>query len=328
MGRPRQRIDGSRAPKGIDMDSQGLAAVQSGTTRALLSAMRPHQWTKNLLVFAALVFAQKFLHLPSVLSVVAGFALFCAASSATYLLNDVCDAERDRAHPRKRFRPVASGALPARTALLVAVLLALVAVAGGLALRGRFGLAVVLYLTLQLAYSFVLKHEAILDVLAIAGGFCLRAYAGAAVIKVPISNWLVICTGLLALFLALAKRRHELLQIDDAASHRRSLAGYSERMLDQMIAVVTAATVMAYALYTMAPETVAKFGTDRLKFTIPFVLYGIFRYLYLAYAKEEGGSPSRHLLTDVPLLVDVLLFAAVAVGLLYFSSHSLTRVSP
>jgi len=310
------------------MDSQGLAAPQGGTVRALLTAMRPHQWTKNLLVLAALIFAQRFTDLPSILHAVAGFLLFCAASSATYLLNDACDAERDRAHPRKRLRPIASGVLPVRTALLAAVLLALGAVAGGVALRERFGLAVIVYLILQLAYCFVLKNEAILDVLAIAAGFCLRAYAGAAVITVPISNWLMICTGLLALFLSLAKRRHELLQVEEAANHRRSLAGYSERMLDQMIAIVTSATVMAYALYTMAPETVAKFGTDHLKFTIPFVLYGIFRYLYLAYAKDKGDAPSRHFLTDWPLLVDVFLFAAVSIAILYHSSRTLTEVSP
>ena len=194
----------------------------------------------------------------------------------------------------------------------MAVLLASAGVAGGLALGGRFGLAVILYLALQLAYSFVLKHEAILDVLAIAAGFCLRAYAGAAAIRVPISNWLMICTGLLALFLALAKRRHELLQVEGAANHRRSLAGYSERMLDQMIAVVTASTVVAYSLYTMWPDTVRKFGSDRLKYTIPFVLYGVFRYLYLVYSRQEGGNPTHHLLTDKPLLIGVFLYAAVS----------------
>jgi 4-hydroxybenzoate polyprenyltransferase len=299
------------------MSNQALAAGQMGLGRALLITTRPHQWTKNLLVFAALVFGSfKLRTLPQdeivlrVAASLAAFAIFCAASSACYLLNDVLDAERDRTHPLKRHRPVASGALPARVALLFAALLGLAAAAGGLALGLWFGAVVGAYLVLQLAYSLVLKHEVILDVLSISAGFVLRAYAGAVAVRVEFSPWLMICAGLLALFLALAKRRHELLEVEGAASHRRSLADYTAQMLDQMIAVVTASTLMAYALYTIQSETGQKFG--KLKYTIPFVIYGIFRYLYLVYSRQEGGNPSRHLLTDKPLLIDVFLYAAVS----------------
>jgi 4-hydroxybenzoate polyprenyltransferase len=298
------------------MSSPEAAASGGGRMAALLTTVRPHQWTKNLLVFAALIFAQRMFDLPSALLSVAAFAAFCAASSASYLLNDVLDAESDRRHPLKRLRPVASGALPVRTALAASAVLAVAAVGAGLALRPLFGALIGAYLVLQVVYSTVLKHEVILDVLCIAASFLLRAYAGGVVICVDISSWLLVCTGLLALFLALAKRRHELLLVEDAANHRRSLAEYSPQMLDQMIAVVTASTLMAYTLYTLWPETVQKFGTHKLSFTIPFVLYGIFRYLYLVYSKEEGGSPSRHLLTDKPLLLDIVLYTLACVWII------------
>jgi len=294
------------------MTSQDGSGTSRTQFRALLACLRPEQWTKNLLVFAALIFAQKLLVVGLVLRAVAAFVVFCAASSACYLVNDVLDAPRDRSHPAKCRRPVASGELPATVALVAAAALAIAAMVGGLVLSVRFGGVVAAYLVLQIAYSLFLKHEVILDVLCIAAGFLLRASGGAVVIEVEISNWLVICAGLLSLFLALAKRRHELLQLEGAVNHRRALAEYSPQLLDQMIAVVTASTLVAYSLYTMAPETVTKFGHDHLKLTIPFVLFGIFRYLYLVYSKEQGGSPSQHLLTDRPLLIDVFLFAVVS----------------
>ena len=297
-------------------DTPVLTQARRGLGRALLVAARPHQWTKNTLVFAALVFAAKFADVPSVLLAVGGFAAFCAASSACYLFNDVIDAEGDRNHPAKCRRPIASGELSTRVALTAAAALAVGAVGLALALRPWFGAVVAGYLVLQAAYTTVLKHQVILDVLCISASFLLRASGGGVVIAVAISHWLMVCTGLLSLFLALAKRRHELLQVQDAANHRRSLAEYSPQMLDQMIAVVTASTLVAYALYTMWPDTVRKFGTDKLVYTIPFVLYGIFRYLYLVYSKDEGGSPSRHLLTDKPLLVCVFLFAATSMALI------------
>ena len=303
--------------EGTRMSDQAAVADRGGLVRALAVAVRPDQWTKNLLVFAALVFAKRFLDPSSILLSLAAFALFCAASSATYLLNDVCDAESDRRHPTKRYRPVASGALPAGAALLFAAILGTVAVAGGLALRVPFGLTVVAYLVLQVGYSLLLKDVVILDVLCISASFVLRAGAGAEVLDVEFSSWLMICAALLALFLAVAKRRYELVELDDAVTHRPSLAQYTPKMLDQMIAVVTAATLMAYTLYTIDAKTVAKFGTDNLKYTIPFVLYGIFRYLYLVYSRHEGGDPSRHLLTDKPLLLDVFLFGLASAWIIW-----------
>ena len=307
------------------MDSEGTSSLRragapvlwsAAALRALLAAMRPHQWTKNLLVFAALVFAQRLAYGGDILRAAVAFLCFCAASSATYLFNDVCDAETDRRHPLKRHRPIASGALPAQVALLAALVLGVVAVGGALALRLPVAGIVAGYLALQLGYSLLLKHVVIVDVLCIAASFVLRAGAGAAAVEVEFSSWLLICTALLALFLALAKRRHELLLLtEDPHNHRRSLAEYSPQMLDQMIAVVTASTLVVYCLYTMAAETVAKFGTDNLKYTIPFVLYGIFRYLYIVYSKEGGGSPSRHLLTDRPLLVAIFLYAVVSAAI-------------
>jgi len=291
------------------MSTQGVGADRVGLVRALVAAARPHQWTKNLLVFAALVFARKFLDAPMAARALAAFVIFCAASAAAYLLNDVCDAERDRKHPAKRLRPVASGALPAGVALGAAAALAALAAGAGLLLGADFGIVVVAYLVLQLAYSLALKHVVIVDALCIAASFVLRADAGALVLGVEFSNWLMLCTGLLALFLALAKRRYELVETDDAVSHRRSLAHYSPDMLDQMIAAVAGATIVAYALYTMSPRTVGEVGSDSLKYTIPFVVYGLFRYLYLVYWKREGGSPARHLLADRPLLVAVFLYA-------------------
>jgi len=285
---------------------------QRGPCAALLAAMRPHQWTKNLAVVAALVFAQKLAVAEDVLVSALAFVLFCAASSACYLFNDVCDAERDRVHPRKCKRPVASGELSARTALAASGALTAVAIGGGLALRVQFGVIVAAYLALQLAYSLALKHAVILDVLCIAASFVLRAGAGAVVLDVEFSSWLMICAGLLALFLALAKRRHEIAQVGDAVNHRRSLAEYTPQMLDQMISAVTGATLVAYCIYTVSPKTIEKFHTENLKYTIPFVLYGMFRYLYLVYSKDGGGSPSRHLLTDKPLLVDIFLYAVVS----------------
>jgi len=294
---------------GVIADAFGMHARQFS---ALVRAMRPHQWTKNLLVLAALVFSRRLTDAGDILASGVAFVLFCAASSACYLFNDVCDAERDRQHPTKRLRPVASGELPATTALIAAVALGVFAVVGGAVVRLPLCGIVAAYLALQLAYSLVLKHVVIVDVLCISASFVLRAGAGVATLEIEMSSWLMMCTALLALFLALAKRRHELLLIDNAVSHRKSLADYSPQMLDQMIAVVTASTLVTYCIYTVWPETVARFGSDALKYTIPFVLYGIFRYLYLVYSKDGGGSPSRHLLTDKPLLVTIFLYALVS----------------
>ncbi len=285
--------------------------------RALFVSLRPHQWTKNLFVLAALAFSKHLFELDALLRAAFAFLVFCLLSGASYLINDLVDLEQDRLHPLKRNRPLASGALPLPLARIFAVLLTLGALAASFTLGGRFALAAAGYLGLNLAYSFLLKHVVILDVLEIAVGFVLRAVAGALAIQVVFSEWLLVCTTLIALFLALAKRRHELVTLQDAAGHRPILAEYSPYLLDQMIAVATASCLMAYAFYTLAPETIEKYRTDRLALTIPFVLYGIFRYLYLVHRKELGGSPSELLLTDRPLLAAVALWALAVVAIVY-----------
>jgi 4-hydroxybenzoate polyprenyltransferase len=286
--------------------------------RAFVVSLRPHQWTKNLVVLAALAFSKHLFDSDAFLRAAAAVAVFCALSGAVYLVNDLADLEADRRHPKKRLRPLASGALPVPLARLGAVLLGAAGLAGALALGRGFAVAALAYVLLNLAYSLRLKHVVILDVLAISLGFVLRAVAGALAIDVVFSDWLLVCTILLALFLSLAKRRHEIVSLNDAASgHRQILAEYSPYLLDQMIAVVTASCLTAYAFYTMAPETVEKYRTDRLALTIPFVLYGIFRYLYLVHRKEEGGSPTDLLLADWPLLVAVALWAVAVVVIVY-----------
>ena len=285
---------------------------------ALLRSLRPSQWTKNLIIFAALLFGQKLLDLTSVLTSVAAFATFCALSSAVYLVNDVADREADRQHPIKRRRPVASGQVGVWLALGTAAALAGAALTAAFLLRPAFGVVAAAYLVLLGLYSAALKHMVIIDVLTIAIGFVLRAAAGAVVIGVEIGHWLLIATVLLALFLALSKRRHELVLLaNGATSHRRILQEYSPYLLDQMIAVVTASTLVSYALATVSPEIVQKFGTNKLGLTLPFPLYGIFRYLYLVHQKEGGGSPSDMLLNDRPLLACVALWALAVAVIIY-----------
>ena len=248
----------------------------------------------------------------------AAFVIFCGLSGAVYLLNDVADRHKDRLHPDKRDRPIAAGRLAPRTAMLVALALIVVGLGLGARLSPRFALAALAYVVLLVAYSAWLKHVVIVDVLVVAFGFVLRAVAGALVIDVAISGWLLICTILLALFLALGKRRHEVLMLEDAAArHRPILAEYSPGLLDQMVAVVTASTVTAYALYTMSPETVAKFHTSLLPATLPFVLYGIFRYLYLLYHRRLGGNPSEIVVRDRALLVNSLLWLLTVLVIIY-----------
>jgi 4-hydroxybenzoate polyprenyltransferase len=286
--------------------------------RALLVSLRPHQWTKNLVVLAALCFSKHlFDDVDAVVRAGAALVIFCGLSGAVYLVNDLADVERDRLHPAKRARPIASGALDVRVARAAAVTLIALGLPSAFALGAPFFLCAAAYLALNLAYSFGLKDVVIIDVLAIAIGFVLRAVAGALAIQVVFSDWLLVCTILLALFLALAKRRHELVTLEDAAGHRRILSEYTPYLLDQMIAVVTASCLTAYAFYTLAPETVEKYRTERLALTIPFVIYGIFRYLYLVHRREQGGSPSDVLLTDRPLLAATILWGLVVVLIVY-----------
>jgi 4-hydroxybenzoate polyprenyltransferase len=286
-------------------------------TFALLASLRPRQWVKNFFVFAGVIFSQQLLT-PRVWTALAAFVIFCGLSGAMYLFNDVVDADKDRLHESKRRRPIASGALPIGTALGFGVLLLVGCLAAAFRLSPAFGLVALFYGALLTAYSVWLKHLVILDVLTVAAGFVLRAVAGAVAVDAEISGWLLICTILIALFLALGKRRHEYRSLTgDAAAHRPILAEYSESFLDQMISVVTASTVTTYALYTMSPETVAKFHTRLLPLTLPFVLYGIFRYLYLLYRRDLGGNPSDLLVTDRGLLLDALLWMVTTLVIIY-----------
>jgi len=287
--------------------------------RYLVRAMRPRQWTKNGIVFLALVFSvgQQY-HLsdtsewvPKLLESLVAFACFCLVSSADYLVNDIRDIESDRAHPRKRNRPIAAGLLPVNTAWTAAVVLALVGNAGAFALNWRMGLVILSYTALMVAYSYRLKHVVLIDLMVIAAGFVLRAMAGALAIDVPISPWLYVVTALGALFLGINKRRAELeLLQDDAGTHRKILDEYSTDLLDQMASTVTAAVLMAYGLYTFTAEGLPENHTMML--TIPFVLYGIFRYLYLVHNRQEGGSPEEVLLRDVPTMLTIIGWVVTA----------------
>lgn len=285
---------------------------------SFLRALRPHQWTKNLLVFAALLFSKHLFEPGPFVRASVAFVCFCGLAGAVYLWNDIADIERDRLHPKKKHRPLAAGQLSIRAATLGAIALVTGALTMSFALDVRLGLCAAAYLTLNLAYSFGLKHVVILDVLSISMGFVMRALAGAYAIDVPVTEWLLVLALLLALFLALAKRRHELTSLSsDATSHRAILAEYSPYLIDQMTSVVTASVVTAYAFYTLSPETVQKFGTSKLSWTLPLVLYGIFRYLYLVHQKERGDSPTDMLLTDKPLLATVALWVMLVIAIVY-----------
>ena len=284
----------------------------------LLLSLRPAQWSKNLLVFAGLLFGRRLLDGAAVLDAVSAFAVFCVLSGVVYLVNDIADRDSDRRHPLKAQRAIASGALPVPTAAGVALALGVGGLAAASAIGPRFAAAAAAYLALQLLYSFALKHVVIIDVLTIAIGFVLRAVGGAVAVHVEIGHWLLVCTILLALFIALAKRRHEIVLLAGSAiSHRPILGDYSPYLLDQMIGVVTASTLISYIFYTISPETQAKFGTAWLGLTIPFPLYGIFRYLYLVHQREGGGSPADLLLTDRPLLACVALWALTVALIIY-----------
>jgi 4-hydroxybenzoate polyprenyltransferase len=308
-------------PHAIDRpgpDPAGDSARPRPLAVNLLLSLRPAQWTKNLIIFAGLIFGGRLLEPEAVVTSVAAFVIFCALSGVVYLINDVMDRAADRQHPLKRHRPIASGQVPVALALGTAGLLGVSALASAFALRIEFGVVSAAYLALLALYSGPLKHVVIIDVLTIAIGFVLRAAAGAVVIGVEIGHWLLIVTLLLALFLALSKRRHELVLLaEGATSHRPILQEYSPYLLDQMISVVTASTLVAYAFSTISPEVIEKFGTDKLGLTFPFPLYGIYRYLYLVHQKEGGGNPSDLLLNDRPLLVCVALWALAVALIIY-----------
>jgi 4-hydroxybenzoate polyprenyltransferase len=281
--------------------------------KSIIRSVRPEQWLKNGFVLAPIVFSGLIGDPGAWLRSLLAVAAFCAASSATYLVNDVIDREADRAHPVKRGRPIAAGEVSVAAAMMTAVVLVAVAMAIALWLGGWFPTILIAYVALVILYSVLLKRAVFLDVLVVAAGFVLRVVGGAVAINVPVSRWILVVTYLLALYLALGKRRTELALLGDGAGHHRAVLGhYTLPMVDSAISVVLGATVLAYALYTVAPDTVAKVGSEGLLATVPIVLYGLFRYLYLLHRHELGGSPTRALLTDRPLLVCVVIWLAVA----------------
>lgn len=285
---------------------------------SLIRSMRPAQWAKNLFVLAPLVFAHGLLFGDLLLRGAVAFACFCAASSAVYLFNDLRDREADRLHPLKRHRPLAAGTLPASVAVAAIAVLLAATLVGGLWLGRGFLTVVAVYLALNLGYTLGLKRVVILDVMIIALGFVLRVLAGGAAVDVEVSRWLLLCTIFLALFLAFSKRRHEIeLLRDKAADQRRVLDQYSPAFLDQMINVVTASAVVSYALYAVAPETAQKYDTRDLIYTIPLVLFGIFRYLYLVYQRPGEASPTEAILRDLPFLANLLLWGLAVLWIVY-----------
>jgi len=286
--------------------------------RSVFVTLRPQQWVKNFVLFAGLIFSQNLSNSDMVLKTIFGFALFCLLSSSVYILNDILDRESDRKHPLKSNRPIARGDIKISTAVILFVILAFVSLGLSYRLSPPFALIALVYFVLNLLYSLYLKHVVIIDVMCIALFFVLRAVAGAVVIGVEISAWLIVCTTLLALFLGFGKRRHELMLLDNQATdHRKSLSEYSQYFLDQMISVVTASTVIAYAFYTLSPDVESKLGTKHMDLTIPFVLYGVFRYLYLIHQKEGGGSPTKMLLNDKPILANIILWLISVVLIVY-----------
>jgi 4-hydroxybenzoate polyprenyltransferase len=292
------------------------------TPRDLLQQMRVRQWTKNTVLFAGVVFSHRFNELPELLAAAQGFLAFSLLASSVYVLNDLKDVEKDRIHPKKRFRPIAAGRISLPVARVLLVLLLAGSFALGWPLGTGFVVTAAVYYVLNIAYTLKLKNVVILDVMIIALGFVLRAVAGVQALTAPeeISPWLLICTLFLALFLAVCKRRQERsLLAESAEEHRKTLEEYPPELVDQLIPVVTAATVISYAIYTVSPVTVAKFGTENLVYTIPFVVFGVFRYLYLVFRRQRGGSPAEVLLTDLPTLGNVLAWGAAIIAILSIS---------
>jgi 4-hydroxybenzoate polyprenyltransferase len=287
--------------------------------KALVRALRPRQWVKNGLLFAALVFDRQLTlsHLPDILRTIAGFIIFCLLSGAVYIINDIMDIEADRQHPQKRLRPIASGALPVPTALIVAVALVILLFPASYLLSPSFAAIAMIYFLSNLAYSKWLKHVPILDVITIASGFVLRVGAGVSLIQVArFSPWLYVVTSLASLYIGFGKRRAELaLLADEANAHRRVLEGYTIPLLDQFITIVSGTTIIAYSLYTFSAPNLP--DDHIMMLTIPFVLYGIFRYLYLVKVKHSGGAPEDVLFSDRPLQITILLWGISVLIIFY-----------
>jgi 4-hydroxybenzoate polyprenyltransferase len=301
-----------------------LCAYDCGMLIHILKTMRPRQWTKNLVIFIPLVFTLRQYWKPFSLEMYlyfatafGAFALFCIFSGIVYLVNDIVDVEKDRAHPIKRTRPLPSGALRRTHAVIAIIVLALVALPLAFLLDPFFGAIAVVYVAINLLYSFKLKNVVIVDVFIVAGGFVLRAVAGAFAIHVPASPWLYVCTILLSLFISFAKRRHELVMLEgEASNHRAILREYTPEVLDEMISVTTASFVMAYSLYTFSAENLPK--NKSMMLTIPFALYVVFRMLYLVHVKNAGGSPEEMILKDKSLFFALAFWGLMIVGILFF----------
>ncbi|MCX6600218.1 MAG: decaprenyl-phosphate phosphoribosyltransferase [bacterium] len=295
--------------------------------RAIIQLIRPAHWSKNLVLFAAVLFspAKVVLANPQVLlAAFEAFLAFCLVSGAVYAFNDVLDLAADRHHPKKRNRPLPAGRISVAGAVMVAAAFAAVGLLWAFLLSTRFGVIVTAYLVTNIVYSAGLKRMVILDVLLLSAGFVYRAIGGVAIVEkflenIYLSYWLILCAFLLSLFLALAKRRREIALLGDAAAaHRASLADYSLQLIDQVLAALTAATLVSYSLYTISDDTLAHYGTRALFWTIPFVVYGLFRYLYLIYNRSEGGDPAGLLLRDRPTLINVALWVMVTAVIVYF----------
>jgi len=284
----------------------------------ILVSMRPQQWVKNVFLFIGLVFSHNLFDVHLLQKVMSGFLLFCLGASSVYIFNDIQDRKRDKEHPEKSKRPLASGNLRLVDAYVTSVVLVAISFVGAFLIDRAFFIILATYVVMNVAYSIRIKHIVILDVMCIAFGFVFRVFAGTMLAGVDPSDWLIICTITLSLFLGLSKRRQELAVIGaDASNYRRVLTDYNIAFLDQMIAVATACTVMSYALYTVADETVARFGTRNLVFTIPFVIYGIYRYLYLIHRKELGGNPTEELTSDLPMFLNGLIWFVVVLFIIY-----------
>jgi len=291
----------------------------ASTFCAILTTMRIRQWTKNLFVLSPLLFSQHLFDHTTLLRSVAAFIFFSLLASSVYFFNDIIDRKKDGKHPVKQHRPIASGKLPLSVAWTIVAFLLTIVIVGAFFISIHFLYTVLSYLLLNVVYSLYLKEAVIIDVMTIAASFILRIVAGAFAIEVPISEWLLICTSLLALFLGFSKRRHEITLLEGSAStHRPVLLEYSTYFLDQMISLVTASTLIGYMLYTVSDESVLKFGSKNLLYTVPFVLYGLFRYLYLVHQKKTGGDPTAELLTDKPLLLNVFLWALAVILIIYY----------
>lgn len=284
----------------------------------LLESARPKQWVKNLIIFAGFIFAQRFFVVADLTKVLWAFILFCLVSSCIYFINDLKDVKTDQLHEKKKKRPLASGKLSPWFVIAVLLILLPAIIIAAFVLNYYFGLIITTYALMMIAYTYGLKNVVIIDAFIIATGFVLRGVAGLVVIGAEMSAWFFVCALLLALFIVFCKRRNELVVLgDQAINHRQILAEYNKPLLDQLISIVASAIIVTYSLYTLAPETIAKFNTGNLVFTVPFVLLGVFRFLYLVYKKEKGGSAEKLMLTDLYLILVMLGWISTAFIVIY-----------